>query len=216
MPRTLAYSVVDAFTSTPFKGNPAAVIILPSDGAILPDSTQQQIAAEFNLSETAFLVPQTSTQDGGATYGLRWFTPTLEVALCGHATLASARVIFASEAAANINELRFETLSGTLVAKRVPGGGTIELDFPEVKVEDVTADEAVKITRLVTEAFGELVGIKVIKKGPTSLLVHVDPRVDLEAAMVNASSFVRLLYLIRRVSLTFTFCSSNCPLLCLE
>src|ERR1051325_5610023 len=78
---------IDAFAEGPFTGNPAAVC--PLD-AWLPDQAMQAIAAEYNLSETAFFVPE-----GGDGYRLRWFTPTTEVDLCGHATLASAHVVFA-------------------------------------------------------------------------------------------------------------------------
>ena len=110
---------VDAFTDTPFAGNPAAVCLL--DGA-RDDAWLQAVGAEMNLPETAFL---TAAADG---FGLRWFTPTTEVDLCGHATLAAAHVLWevgrlAPEAAA-----RFHTRSGVLTATR--RDGWIELDFP--------------------------------------------------------------------------------------
>ncbi|WP_028553137.1 PhzF family phenazine biosynthesis protein [Paenibacillus sp. UNC451MF] len=117
---------VDAFTSTPFTGNPAAVCILqefPSDDAWL-----KKIAAEMNLSETAFLCPM----EGVGNYQLRWFTPESEVDLCGHATLASAKVLWESGVAYRIEQLRFHTKSGLLTAKRVDGG--IELNFPAERV----------------------------------------------------------------------------------
>ena len=82
---------VDAFADRPFTGNPAAV--MPLD-AWLPDETLQAIALENNLSETAFTIP---AEDGEADYDLRWFTPTTEVVLCGHATLASAHVLMEGE-----------------------------------------------------------------------------------------------------------------------
>src|SRR4028119_1543340 len=87
---------VDAFADRPFSGNPAAV--MPLD-AWLPDETMQAIAMENNLSETAFTVPTS----GDADYELRWFTPTTEVALCGHATLASGHVLIQGE------KVRFRT-----------------------------------------------------------------------------------------------------------
>ena len=83
---------VDAFTAVPFGGNPAAVCLLPQE---LPEALMQAIAAENNVSETAFLLPQGS-QGEVPHYGLRWFTPTTEVDLCGHATLAGAHVLFTS------------------------------------------------------------------------------------------------------------------------
>ena len=85
----IAYYVVDAFADAVFQGNPAGVCLLEED---LPDQLMQRIAAENNLSETAFLRRE------GETYRLRWFTPTFEIDLCGHATLASAHVVWRSPA----------------------------------------------------------------------------------------------------------------------
>ncbi|KAG9044893.1 hypothetical protein FS837_007341 [Tulasnella sp. UAMH 9824] len=126
----LLYTIVDAFTSTPFSGNPASVIILPPAYHSLSTESLLQITAEFNLSETAYLIPQTSSSPGTLRYGSRWFTPTVEMPICGHATLASARVIFSTLEGQQVDRLEFETLSGTLVAKKVPdGSGKIELTF---------------------------------------------------------------------------------------
>jgi predicted PhzF superfamily epimerase YddE/YHI9 len=116
----LPLSVVDAFTDRPFAGNPAAVCLL--DGP-RPDDWMQALAAEMNLSETAFLLPR---PDG---WGLRWMTPRVEVDLCGHATLASAHVLW-SEGRAEAR-LHFHTRSGVLTAER--DGATIVLDFPAVR-----------------------------------------------------------------------------------
>ncbi|CAN5823619.1 PhzF family phenazine biosynthesis protein [soil metagenome] len=112
---------VDAFTSQPFAGNPAAVCVL--EGPADPD-WMQAVAREMNLSETAFLYPDPSA---GA-YRLRWFTPAVEVDLCGHATLASAHVLW-EEGQLQMDDLaHFETLSGRLTACRL--GDWIEMDFP--------------------------------------------------------------------------------------
>ena len=110
---------VDAFTDRPFTGNPAAVCLLegPADAAWM-----QSVAAEMNLSETAFLVPQNTG------YGLRWFTPTVEVDLCGHATLASAHVLWESEQLPLDQVARFHARSGELTARR--DGDWIMLDLP--------------------------------------------------------------------------------------
>lgn len=110
---------VDAFTEKPFAGNPAGVCLL--DGC-KPDSWMQSVAAEMNLSETAFLLKQ---EDG---WNLRWFTPKVEVDLCGHATLASAHVLAEIGSLSDGIDARFHTKSGLLTAKCV--GGRIELDFP--------------------------------------------------------------------------------------
>lgn len=110
---------VDAFTDRPFAGNPAAVCLLeePRDA-----SWMQAVAREMNLSETAFLAP------AGDGYGLRWFTPAVEIELCGHATLASAHVLWETGTLDPAATARFHTLSGLLTAER--RGEWIELDFP--------------------------------------------------------------------------------------
>ncbi len=110
---------VDAFTERPFAGNPAAVCILSK---VRPDTWLQSVASEMNLSETAFLRKE------GDGWRLRWFTPTVEVDLCGHATLASAHTLWEAGLARAESTLVFRTKSGTLSAAR--RGDTIELDFP--------------------------------------------------------------------------------------
>ena len=115
---------VDAFTNRPFAGNPAAVCVLPS---ARPDQWLRDVAREMNLSETAFLVPQ----DGG--YNLRWLTPAVEVDLCGHATLASAHVLWEDGHLPASCQARFHTRSGLLTADR--RGEWIELNFPAKTVE---------------------------------------------------------------------------------
>jgi predicted PhzF superfamily epimerase YddE/YHI9 len=118
---------VDTFTSVPFAGNPAAVCLLtePQD-----DHWLQNVAREMNLSETAFLLPQ---QDG---YNLRWFTPAVEVKLCGHATLASAHVLWETGHLASTQEARFHTLSGLLTANRYDSW--IEMNFPATVEHEAT------------------------------------------------------------------------------
>ncbi|HUP04200.1 MAG TPA: PhzF family phenazine biosynthesis protein [Bryobacteraceae bacterium] len=110
---------VDAFTNRPFAGNPAAVCVLAHPA---PEQWMRAVAREMNLSETAFLVPR----DGE--FELRWFTPAAEVALCGHATVASAHVLWQEGHLAPGAQARFHTLSGLLLADR--RGEWIELDFP--------------------------------------------------------------------------------------
>ncbi len=118
---------IDAFTSEAFRGNPAAVCLLDRERDA---SWMQNVAAEMNLSATAFLLPM---NDG---YSLRWFTPAIEVALCGHATLASAHALWEEHGLANA---RFHTRSGVLTAQR--NGDLIELDFPATLGERVDAPE---------------------------------------------------------------------------
>ena len=119
---------VDSFTNVPFAGNPAGVCILPEPG---DERWMQNVAKEMNLSETAFLV----RQDDG--YSLRWFTPAVEVDLCGHATLASAHILWEIGTLAVGEQARFHTRSGLLTADR--RGSWIEMDFPATPETQVDA-----------------------------------------------------------------------------
>jgi PhzF family phenazine biosynthesis protein len=122
---------VDAFTSAPFAGNPAAICILPGPA---DEGWMQDVAREMNLSETAFLHP---LAEG---YQLRWFTPAVEVDLCGHATLAAAHVLWEERHLAPGATARFQTRSGLLTAER--RGGWIELDFPSEPAEPAPAPDS--------------------------------------------------------------------------
>lgn len=124
---TIPLYQIDAFTGRVFGGNPAAVCPLDD---WLPDETMQAIAAENNLSETAFFVAQ--GEDGG--YQLRWFTPTVEVDLCGHATLASGHVVL-TRLRPDLESVRFATRSGDLSVSR-SDGGLLAMDFPALPGED--------------------------------------------------------------------------------
>jgi predicted PhzF superfamily epimerase YddE/YHI9 len=119
---------VDAFTDTAFAGNPAAVCLLdgPADARWM-----QQVAAEMNLSETAFVRPLAEGWE------LRWFTPAVEVDLCGHATLASAHVLWEQGRVPPGEPIRFHTRSGVLTAR--PAADGIELDFPATPAEPAAA-----------------------------------------------------------------------------
>ena len=117
---------VDAFSDRAFKGNPAAVCVLSSPPE---ESWMQAVAREMNLSETAFLLKQDRH------YNLRWFTPTTEVPLCGHATLASAHVLWTEGYASTGQELKFATKSGMLTAKYQDDW--IELNFPVNRSQDI-------------------------------------------------------------------------------
>ena len=122
--------VVDAFAAEAFSGNPAAVCLL--DGAAT-ESWMLNVAREMNLAETAFLFRE------GAAYRLRWFTPAVEVALCGHATLASAHVLWQDGLLPADEQARFQTKSGLLTAERE--GDWIKLDFPVAAPSGVQAPD---------------------------------------------------------------------------
>ncbi|MGA5702835.1 PhzF family phenazine biosynthesis protein [Peterkaempfera bronchialis] len=130
--------VIDAFTDRPFSGNPAAVCLLD-----LPDWPQdtwmQQVAAELNLSETAFARPL--PPGGEADWALRWFTPAVEVDLCGHATLATAHALH-SDGSLPEGSVRFATRSGVLTAQAAPDG-VLTLDFPASPADPVPVPEGI-------------------------------------------------------------------------
>lgn len=128
----IPFAQIDAFASKPFEGNQAC--IMPLD-AYLPDETLQAIAAENNVAETAFIVA-----DGHGRWQLRWFTPAVEVPLCGHATLAAAHYIF--ENGYEGDQITFQTVqSGELFVSRL-SDGRLEMDFPkqDVRDQEITED----------------------------------------------------------------------------
>ncbi len=153
---------VDAFAGRPFGGNPAGVCFLEHPRS---ERWMQLVAREMNLSETAFLTPR---EDG---FDLRWFTPAVEVDLCGHATLASAHILWESGRLARNAPARFHTRSGLLTARNL--GVEIELDFPATPVRPIEAPEGLE---------GAL-GVNPLFTGQSAfdLLVEIDSEVILRA-----------------------------------
>ncbi len=154
---------VDAFTDKAFAGNPAAVCLLP---APRDDTWMQSVAREMNLSETAFLVKQEDSFD------LRWFTPAVEVELCGHATLASAHVLWEERLLQPGEPARFHTRSGLLTAER--RADWIELNFPAQPPEPVAAPPDLTRALGVTPNY-------VGKSGGGDYLLEVESEEDLRA-----------------------------------
>lgn len=161
---------VDSFTEKPFAGNPAGVCILPGPR---DESWMRNVAREMNLSETAFLY---RGRDG---YELRWFTPVVEVELCGHATLASAHILWETGDLAPKAQARFQTKSGLLTASR--SGDMIELDFPAKPEERSEAPEGL------IEALG--VTPRYVGRNAFDYLVEVDSQ---EIVRDVAPDFARL------------------------
>ena len=128
----LAIVTVDAFTDVRFSGNPAAVCVLPRGKA--DEVWMQRVAREMNLSETAFLINRDGKGAGGGgrggikSFDLRWFTPIVEVDLCGHATLASAHVLWEGGSVPRKEKLHFHTRSGLLKAERRVVGGQVWIE----------------------------------------------------------------------------------------
>ncbi|UGQ10780.1 PhzF family phenazine biosynthesis protein [Yinghuangia sp. ASG 101] len=172
--------VVDAFSGAAFRGNPAGVC-LPEGARASDASWMRAVAAEMRHSETAFLVP--AAAGGGADWSLRWFTPEVEVDLCGHATLASAYVLFGAGLARG--SVRFATRSGVLTAHERPGGG-IALDFPALPPRPVEAPEGL----------GEMLGVRVaaVAEGGADLVVEVASADEVRAVVPDLAALGRLPY----------------------
>lgn len=160
---------VDAFADRLFAGNPAAVVPLEN---WLPDQLLQQIAAENNLAETAFFIQQETGR-----FGLRWFTPAVEVDLCGHATLATAFILFQKlkwkGGDSQPDTVFFETRSGLLSVKKEAAGGLFTLDFPTDRLSKS------EVSRAFIE---EMVGIRPVEiwEGRSDLMAVFSKRKDIE------------------------------------
>lgn len=162
----ITFFQVDAFTDIAFKGNPAAVCLMEE---ALPATLLQQIAMENNLAETAFLL---KAADG---YNLRWFTPTVEIKLCGHATLASAHVLWEKGILSSNDTARFFTMSGLLTVTK--NGDWIQLNFPRFNFSDANVPDdiikALKITPVNTVRSDD--GRFVIEVATEKEVIDLDP-----------------------------------------
>jgi PhzF family phenazine biosynthesis protein len=148
---------VDAFADRPFSGNPAAVVLLPR---WLDEGVLQAIAAENNLSETAYVVRE------GDRLHLRWFTPTVEVDLCGHATLAAGAVLLSQDGG---DRVAFETRSGTLTVRRIGDG--YELDLPALPPSP-RADPPTALAEILGHPPGEILGVREVHHAAYWLAVY--------------------------------------------
>lgn len=166
---------VDAFAERPLTGNPAAV--MPLDHW-LDDALMQRIAAENNLAETAFAVPSTA---GDAEFGLRWFTPTTEVNLCGHATLAAAHILITGES------VRFSTRSGILAVSR--RDDLLELDMPAAQVESADLPELTRALGVTGETF-------ISREGNGNALVLLEDEAAVRAVRPDFAALSKLPYLV--------------------
>ncbi|HEU5303452.1 MAG TPA: PhzF family phenazine biosynthesis protein [Gemmatimonadales bacterium] len=167
------FTQVDAFTDRPFAGNPAAVCLLAGERDAV---WMQQVGREMNLAETAFLVPR----PGG--YDLRWFTPTTEVDLCGHATLASAHVLWEEGHLESREPAIFHTRSGVLTATRE--GGMIWLDFP------ATPDRQTAEVAELQHMLG--VGVRYVGRTAFDYLVEVESEAALRSMTPDLTALSRL------------------------
>jgi len=172
---TLPFFQVDAFAERPFTGNPAAVMPLER---WLDEHVMQAIAAENNLAETAFTVP-VDRED--ADYELRWFTPTVEVNLCGHATLAAAHAIMTGPA------IRFATRSGILTVKRA--GDLLELDMPAAPVEPADLPDLLDALSVSGDAF-------LSRSGNGNAVILLESEAAVRAVAPDFTALAKLPYLV--------------------
>ncbi|KAK6171326.1 hypothetical protein SNE40_019540 [Patella caerulea] len=154
MAASIPIYTVDAFTDVPFEGNPAAVCPLTCNSGI-SDHILQKIAIEMNLSETAFpkLLSSDDSFEKSNTFGLRWFTPKEEIKLCGHATLATAAILF-DKFGNSSGSITFQTLSGDLIVRKE--GGLFRMDFPTGYTE---TQELSDYNKLIT-SLGDITGVE--------------------------------------------------------
>ena len=184
-PASLPLLQVDAFTRDPFGGNPAAVVFLDRER---DTAWLQAVAGEMNLSETAFLVRR-----GANHFGLRWFTPAVEVTLCGHATLASAHALWSTGRAEAGAPIVFDTLSGPLTARpstaRPGHDGTITIDLPLRPVAEATLPADVLAALGVSP-----VAVYAARKGPgdTDFIVEVADEAAVVAAQPDMGPLKRI------------------------
>ena len=165
---------VDSFTDQPFKGNPAGVCILKEK---ISEKLMQSIASEMNLSETAFCVPVGNDSfDEAEKFDLRWFTPAVEIDLCGHATLATAKILY-DEYHNSSEALRFSTRSGELIVKKT--GAKLAMDFPCDPAEEAEipqdAIEALGIKRAVNTASSRNLKMKLIEVESPEIVKNLRP-----------------------------------------
>lgn len=197
---SLPYQVVDAFTKSPFSGNQAAVVLFAAaDARSTSAAYQLSLAREFNFSETAFLTPLPTSTPAAPHYGLRWWTPVAEFPLCGHATLASAHVLFGTRHG-DAELLRFETMSGTLTARKRNDGG-LELDFPadptvlESKLEGAEARLMRAIGTLGIEGIAG--NVRGWARGKLAWIVELDKSVPLASLGLDVKDFVGRAFCLR-------------------
>lgn len=201
--QSFPFSINNAFTDRLEGGNPAAIVHLPSLTA-LPDPTLQTIAVNFNQPMTVFIAPVAhcnsavgqSTSSGTMTkmarFGIRWFTPKIEVLLCGHGTIAAAAAIFRD---ADLTEIRFEATSGKFVIARKVEEDRIEIDLDSETSEELSIEEDIKMRGVLAKALGKNVPVKYTGRGAGHLkkyaLIEVDT-LELKNVKVKTDAFVSI------------------------
>lgn len=166
MAKVIPYYVVNAFTTNPFGGNPAAVAFVDDE---LPTETLMKIAVNLNQPITAIVSGRKPSADPKvAKFGIRWFAPVMfEVPLCGHGCLGAAKAVFSKPGLVSdeVELIEFETRTHGLMRARKLEGGWIEISLPSASVQDVSSEESAKLTNMLEMAFGRKLDIKYIGKG---------------------------------------------------
>jgi PhzF family phenazine biosynthesis protein len=198
-PQTLPFSIENAFTDRIEGGNPAAIVRIPSL-TILPDPTLQSIAANFNQPITVFVAPRETNASlndpsGTATFGIRWFTPEIEIPICGHGTLAVAGVLFRSTDLKGVGAIRFEARTGKLLIARQVEDGRIEIDLDAGRAEALVGADDAQMREVLARALGKDLRVKYTGRGLAHLdgyvLVEVDAH-DLKGLKVDTEALVSL------------------------
>ena len=194
-PQTLPFSIENAFTDRFDGGNPAAIVRIPTLTA-LPDATLQSIATNFNQPITVFVAPHDSdeTSNGtAATFGIRWFTPELEIQLCGHGTLAAAGALFSGTNLKGVSAIRFEAHSGKIIIARQMEDARVEIELDAERAEPLVGVEDTQMRGVLARSLGKDVCVKYVGRGMTHLdmyaLIEVDTR-DLKGLKVDTEALV--------------------------
>ena len=202
--QTLPFSIENAFTDQLGGGNPAAIVHLPSLMA-LPNTTLQTIATNFNQPITVFVAPLAPGEDNvdpsswatTTTFGIRWFTPEIEVPLCGHGTLAAAAAVFrdVGRGAEDATAIRFQATSGKFLIAHKVEEDRIEIDLDSEMSVALSMEEDIKVRGVLTKALGKDVPVRYTGRGAEHLnyyaLVEVDT-LDLKNLRVNTDAFVSI------------------------
>jgi len=182
-PQTLPFSVENAFTDRIEGGNPAAIVRVPTLTAF-PDTTLQTIATNFNQPMTVFVAPRSETD-----FGIRWFTPEMEVPLCGHGTVVAAATVFRS--APSTTAIRFEAPTGKVLVARQVEDGRVEIDLDAERGEALVGAEDAQVRDVLARALGKDVPVKYARRGATHLhmysLIEVDTH-DLKGLKVDTEA----------------------------
>jgi PhzF family phenazine biosynthesis protein len=197
MTKGIPYYFVAAFSADSFAGNPAAVVFLQDDD--LDTATLKKMAENFNQPITSIVYgPRPSSNAKVARFSIRWFSPLIEVPLCGHGTIAAAKAVLERPGMVHedVESIEFETKAGIVMRAKKVEGGMLEIQLPSAEIQDVSDEERSQLTRMLEKAFGRKLAINYVGKGGTGfehlLMVELDASEMLEHCKVDANALVIL------------------------